>query len=85
MPIIANVEGKIACTKLAMIYTKPEDDMAREKGPVSKGAHLQRQISQSLMHEQRLLNKMNMIAVIPIPWSNAVYYITSSKIKKTHN
>ena len=70
---------KVNCTKLAMLYTKPkedsegtgkasEDSTTQFKGQVEKsGIMLQRKMSQSLFYERQLLQKVNMIAVIPVP------------------
>ena len=60
---------KTPCTKLAMIYTKPfEGQDAGEQpkkcnpgGGHEKPAKLQRKISQSLFHENLLLQKMKQL------------------------
>ena len=75
---MANIgDKKVHCTKIAMVYTKQLDrdqqvfgspsSVAGQFGSPNPNDIRQRQISHNFMHEQRLLDALDMIAVIPVP------------------
>ena len=73
-------DKKVHCTRIAMVYTKQLDrdqqvfgsptgrkNVAGQFGSPNDNDIRQRKISHNFMHEQRLLDALDMIAVIPVP------------------
>ena len=78
---MANIgDKKVHCTKIAMVYTKQlnrfqqafgsptsRKNVAGQFGSPNENDIRQRNMSHNFMHEQRLLDALDMIAVIPVP------------------
>ena len=76
---MANIgDKKVQCTKIAMVYTKQQRDRDQQVfgSPTSRknvagqfGSPQPRfnNHNHNFMHEQRLLDALDMIAVIPVP------------------
>ena len=70
LPLALLGEKKTPCTKLAMIYSKPNlvpNKSEFSSSPPDDHRILQRKLSQTAFYEKKLLSKINMIAVIPVP------------------